>query len=236
MIDTVPRHLVSMAEFARLQGWHRSTVTRLAAAGRIVLTAKGRVDVAASRQRLAETADPNRADVSERHTADRQRKTAAAETTADTANSPAGAPNATAPASSPVPAAENRATAPQSTPDGEAGADDLPADAPTAERATFASARARKEDALADIAEMERDAKRGALIPRTEVEAAIADVVAFVRQGLDNLPHAVAGSLVGQDFSTIHATLRDAIANLMRDMHTQAQRAAAELAKGEEVA
>lgn len=62
---------VSKAEYARLKGWNRSTVTRAADAGRLVLTGDGKVDVAASDARYAETADPGRADVAQRHAAGR---------------------------------------------------------------------------------------------------------------------------------------------------------------------
>jgi len=43
---------VSQAEFARMNGWDRSYVTRLKQAGRLVMTADGRVDVEASRAPL----------------------------------------------------------------------------------------------------------------------------------------------------------------------------------------
>ena len=60
---------VTRAEFARLQGVNKSTVTRWAEKGQIV-TASGMVDVEASRQRLAETGGA-RPDVAERHAAER---------------------------------------------------------------------------------------------------------------------------------------------------------------------
>lgn len=62
---------VSQAEFARLLGMHRGSVTRFKQAGRLVLDAAGRVNVEASIRRLEETRDPNRDDVSARHAATR---------------------------------------------------------------------------------------------------------------------------------------------------------------------
>ena len=60
---------VTQAEFARLKGWNRSTVTRLKKAGRLVMDG-ARVDVEASEKRLAETGGM-RDDVAERHAAAR---------------------------------------------------------------------------------------------------------------------------------------------------------------------
>lgn len=61
---------VTQAEFARLQGWVKSYVTALKKEGRLVMN-DGLVDVAASRARILETADPEKAAVAERHAAAR---------------------------------------------------------------------------------------------------------------------------------------------------------------------
>lgn len=58
--------LLTQAEFARRQGWSKSYVTKLKQLGRLVLR-DGKVDVAASLARIAETADPNRDDVVRRN-------------------------------------------------------------------------------------------------------------------------------------------------------------------------
>lgn len=58
---------VSLSEFARLQGWRPSYVTKLKQAGRLVLTDTGRVDVDASVARIKASEDPNRDDVRKRH-------------------------------------------------------------------------------------------------------------------------------------------------------------------------
>lgn len=61
------------AAFARQIGYDKSRITQLKRAGRIVMSADGRlVDVEASIARMAETADPGRMDVTERHAANRE--------------------------------------------------------------------------------------------------------------------------------------------------------------------
>ncbi len=57
----------SQSQFANLIGVHKSHVTRMKQAGRLVLLDNGMVDVLLSKQRIAETADPARQDVAERH-------------------------------------------------------------------------------------------------------------------------------------------------------------------------
>lgn len=57
---------VTQAEFARMEGKARSYITALKGAGRLVMTADGKVDVEASRARIAGTGDPNRDDVAQR--------------------------------------------------------------------------------------------------------------------------------------------------------------------------
>lgn len=62
----------TQAAFARQIGYDKSRVTQLKHAGRIVMAPGGKlVDVEASLARIAETADPGRRDVAERHAAAR---------------------------------------------------------------------------------------------------------------------------------------------------------------------
>jgi phage terminase Nu1 subunit (DNA packaging protein) len=98
---------------------------------------------------------------------------------------------------------------------------------------TRVSAQTRKEMAQADLAEMERDVMRGRLIEREQVEQALADLVSFARQGMENLPHRVAAQLVGKDFDQIMATLRQEVVAMMTDTHKEAGKRLAELTKGE---
>ena len=65
-------NVVTRAEFARMQGWNRSHVSRLAQAGRLVLSTEGHVLVAESLKRIEDTKDPNRDDVAARHAERRQ--------------------------------------------------------------------------------------------------------------------------------------------------------------------
>jgi hypothetical protein len=94
-------------------------------------------------------------------------------------------------------------------------------------------AQTRKENALADLAEMDRDKQRGLLIEREQVEAALADIVAFARQGIENFPHRVAAQLVGKDFDQIMSTLKQEVVAMMGDMHREAARQLAELTRQE---
>ena len=73
---------------------------------------------------------------------------------------------------------------------------------------TYADARARKEHAQADIAEMERDQKRGQLIERAAVEGAFEDILTTLRQSLEQQPHRVAPMLVGLELDALRATLK----------------------------
>lgn len=66
--------LESKAAFARRKNWDRSTVTRYAQAGKIVVTAQGLVDVEASEERLAAAADPLKEGVRQRHERGRREK------------------------------------------------------------------------------------------------------------------------------------------------------------------
>lgn len=59
--------LESKAAFARRKGWNRSTATRYARDGKIVIAANGMVDVEASETLLAAAADPLKEGVRARH-------------------------------------------------------------------------------------------------------------------------------------------------------------------------
>ncbi|WP_028451869.1 hypothetical protein [Chitinilyticum aquatile] len=64
-------NFVNQAEFARMQGWAKSYVTKLKQAGRLVFDTEGRIDVAASLDLIAKTDGGARPDVSARHAAGR---------------------------------------------------------------------------------------------------------------------------------------------------------------------
>lgn len=70
---------VTKAEFARLKGWNRSTVTRYADAEKLVMTSDGLVDVDASELRLKALADASKEGVRLRHERERALRDAGGE-------------------------------------------------------------------------------------------------------------------------------------------------------------
>lgn len=67
---------LNQIEFARHIGVAKSYVTALKKSGRLVMTASGLVEVEASIDLIAKTADPNRDDVAQRHAAQRETQSA----------------------------------------------------------------------------------------------------------------------------------------------------------------
>jgi len=61
----------NQTEFAELMGWTKGYVSQLKQAGRLVFSVDGKVDVEASKIKIAETEDPNRDDVKARHANER---------------------------------------------------------------------------------------------------------------------------------------------------------------------
>ena len=97
---------------------------------------------------------------------------------------------------------------------------------------SYQAARAVKEKYLALDAKATYEQRIGELIPRQDVQAALDDLVAFARAGIENLPHRVAGLLVGKDYDAILGTLRQEVVCLMDDMHKDARRKLVELTEG----
>ncbi|TCL34817.1 hypothetical protein EV691_101256 [Azotobacter chroococcum] len=62
---------LSKSEFAAHKGWSKPYVSKLAKQGRLVMTADGKVDVAATEALLQRTADPSKAGVADRHQRER---------------------------------------------------------------------------------------------------------------------------------------------------------------------
>jgi len=83
---------------------------------------------------------------------------------------------------------------------------------------TFVIARSRKEQAMADMSEMERDRKRGQLLGKNAVETAFKDVLTTLRQSLEQYPNRVAPMLVGQDLNTIRALLKKEINTSLKEL------------------
>ncbi|MBP8267331.1 MAG: hypothetical protein KAX47_12340 [Zoogloea sp.] len=208
---------ISQAEFARQIGVAKSWVTALKIAGRLVLTADGKVDAVASIARIAATTDPNRDDVARRHAAAR-----------------AGHPNApgqpalspgqqTPPDAPPAPAPAPLQSAPAGAP---AGATAIPDEVGH----TYQAARAVKEKYAAMTARLEYRRASGEVIDREAVAAAIEDIVTALRQGLEQQPNRLAPELVGLDLDAIRATLKRettaALTALSKEFHTRLQQLA----------
>jgi len=205
-------HVCTQAEFAAAQGWHRSTVTRLKQAGRLVM--QGRmVKVAASLARIEETGGM-RFDVAERHAANR-------------------AQPVTQPAQ---PEAEKTAQAPLAGAVKGTGSGDGAIAAPASGSGTGerrSDAQARKEAALADLAEMDVKQKRGNLIPKDDVDAALRAFATSVRARLDVLPDQLAPLLAPvSDLDEIHALLAEHARSILAAVADDMGRAAMAAGQG----
>lgn len=203
------RTLLKQAAFAAAQGWNRSTVTRLKQAGRLVMEGP-LVDPVASLVRIRDTGGM-RFDVAERHAAQRDGNEGQKIGAGATAGQGEGTDKGAGPIAAPAP-------------DGAVG-----------ERRS--DAQARKESALADMAEMEVKQKRGELIPREDVDAALRTFAASVRARLDVMPDQLA-PLVSPvtDLDEIHALLaehcRSVLAAVADDMDRAIKKAFDEIERG----
>lgn len=171
---------LTQSQFARHLAVDRAHVTRLKHAGRLVMTADGRVDVEASEARIAATADPAKSAVAERHAAAR-----------------AGAVDGQKP--------------PKSEPD-----DDGEQAAGTPD---YQKARARRETANAELAEMESATRAGQLMETALVLAAIADAGATLRTHLATLPAILAPQLATlNDENQVRLLLEDHIEQALGEL------------------
>lgn len=175
---------VTQAEFARLMGWARSYVTALKKADRLVLNPIGNVLVEESKRRIAETADPNRDDVRQRH--------------ADGRGNPA-------------------VDGPESEKTGEGEGDPI-------ESHDYQRSRAKKEHYLAEQARIEFERAIVKLVEKSDVDAAVSDVITAFRQRLENLPHRIAPELVGKDLDAIRATLKQDVHGALAEMEREFSR------------
>jgi hypothetical protein len=241
--------LLKQADFAARMGWDKSTVTRMKQAGRVVMVDEvidvkkslsilekegrlvmdggqvkvaaslemlkqagrliwkgGLVDVEASLARIKETGGM-RFDVAERHAAQRDGNGAGKVGTGGTAGAGEGQE-------------QGGGTITQTAPDAAIG-----------ERRV--DAQARKESALADMAEMEVAQKRGELIPKADVDAALRSFAASVRARLDVLPDQLA-PLVSPvtDMDEIHALLAEHCRSILSAVADDMGRAATAAGQG----
>ncbi len=97
-------------------------------------------------------------------------------------------------------------------------------------RTGYAHARARKETALARMAELQVEQATGVLAPRDDFDFVLADLAETLRGLLEGLPDRLAPSLAAEsDPLRIHAALRDAADALLNDLADQMARRVAEL-------
>ena len=198
-----PQALVTRAEFARICGVNRSTVTRWIENGRIQATESGLIDpAAASRMREAtESLVPM-------HQA-RKAGFELAKQAPGAAQSPSGAHH--------IPP----------MPENEPGADDeteaygLPA---SDVNGRYKLAMAIEREAKAELAAMEVDKQAGLLVERAEVDYVLADLANTLRGTFESLPDRLAGQLAALrgDTNAMHKaleeTLRDVLASLAEQM------------------
>lgn len=193
------------SDFAKRLGVHKSTVTRLAAAGRIVLTEDDLVDVEQSLA-LIEQTKGRRDDVAARHAA--QRAAVMSEPQPTDENATAARNPATADATAPQQAVMNDAA-----------------------RAK-ALAESRRVIAQADKEEMERDRIAGNLVAREDVDAAMKFIGATVRSLLDVLPDQVAPLVAPvSDLAEVQQLLGEACRNVLVGLGEAIKRQQAALAE-----
>jgi len=80
-------------------------------------------------------------------------------------------------------------------------------------------ARRRKECALAELREMERDQKRGALLPAAAVRKVWAERLGALKDRVLMLPDRLAARLANRAETDVRAVLRDELENCLRAIH-----------------
>jgi hypothetical protein len=157
---------LSRVEFAESKGWQPSYITKLIKQERLVLTKDGkRIDVAASERRLKATERVDKQGVREHHARKRKGKTEAAP-------------------SAPAPPAGASATPPAGA-EPEARNSDPTYDA-------YNASRAKREAALASMAEMDQRLRQAELVEVSQVRDAAARVAGIIARGFDQIPPRIA--------------------------------------------
>lgn len=172
-MSTKRAQLVSRAEYATLKGWQKSYVTKLAQAGRLVFSPDGKkVDVAASERKLRETSSVDKQGVREHHARKRSRARA---TVPPPAESVAPAAGESSPAGATV------------VPPPGAGAKNTD---PTYD--AYNEARAKREAALASMAEMDQRQREGQLVEVAQVRDAAQRIAGIIARGFEQVPPRIA--------------------------------------------
>lgn len=199
---------VTQAEFARLNGVNRSTVTRWVQNGRVQVDAHGLLDpvAAAALRDATESPEPH-------HQA---RKAQFDEQRAQNAAGQGATPSATG-----ATAGQNGPTARFS----DAGGGEA---MPQAEKLGIALkiAMVKYKEGQAEDVNIKIDKEVKTLALRSEFEFALADFSNTLRAQLENLPGRLAGPLAAlhSDASLIHTALQDEFRNFLHDMDAAAKR------------
>jgi len=186
------RKPVTLKAFARILDRSPSYITELKAAGRLVLTEDGKVDVDASLALIKSTADPAKDGVRARHAASREGIGAV-----------------------PPPAAHERDEAPDSAPQAYQPAGDRIG-------STYQASRAVRERYLAMEAKRAYEVAIGKLLDAGEVQTVVASATTSLRTALENLPTRLAPELAAiTDEAKTRGLLAEAIANVLADLSRQ---------------
>ena len=200
--------LVTQAEFARISGVNRSTVSRWIQNGRIQADATGRID--------AQAANAMRED-----TASLQPHHQARKAGIELAKQAAGAAQHASSTLSLPPIIQN-------APAGAGEADDLLAgDLSAADvNGRYKLAMAREREAKAELAAMEVDKLAGTLVERAEVDYVLADLGNTLRSTFESLPDRLAGQLAALrgDTNAMHQALEEALRDVLASIAEQMKR------------
>lgn len=86
------------------------------------------------------------------------------------------------------------------------------------EKVKFSTGRAKEQHFKALKAEMDYKKEIGELVNKQDMQMAVADLVMTFRQGLENLPHLLAPTLVNKDIDYIRAALRDGVETALKEL------------------
>lgn len=86
---------------------------------------------------------------------------------------------------------------------------------------SYQAARAVKEKFAAMSAKLDYERAIGKLVEKSDVDAAVADVVTAFRQRLENLPHRTAPELVAKDLDAIRAILKQEVHGALAEMERE---------------
>ena len=200
--------LVTQAEFARLTGVNRSTVTRWIQNGRIQLDQNGLIDAVAANAMREDTAS-----LQPHH----QARKAGIELVKQAAGAAQHAIGALG-----IPSINQNAPAPAGEADDSMAGDLNAADV----NSRYKLAMAREREAKAELAAMEVDKLAGTLVERSEVDYLLSDLGNTLRSTFESLPDRLAGQLAALrgDSSAMHQALGDALRDVLLSFSEQMKR------------